>query len=75
MMDFVTHLPRTSQGHDVVWVIMDRLKKLEHFLVLRMTNVHSIGSRSRVCGSFLEEFPASHGDTVDDKHNFSSPNE
>ena len=37
MMDFVTHLPRTSRGHDAVWVIVDRLTKLAHFLVVRMT--------------------------------------
>ena len=37
MIDFVTHLPRTSRGHDVVWVIVDRLTKSEHFLALRMT--------------------------------------
>ena len=36
-MDFVTHLPRTSQGHDAVWVIVDRLTKLAHFLVMQMT--------------------------------------
>ena len=36
-MDFVTHLPRTSQGYDVVWVIADRLTKLAHFLPVRMT--------------------------------------
>ena len=37
MMDFVTHLLRTSQGHDAVWVIMDRLTNSVHFLVMRMT--------------------------------------
>ena len=36
-MDFVTHLSRTSRGHDAVWVIMDRLTKLAHFLAVRMT--------------------------------------
>ena len=37
MMDFVTHLPRTSRGHDAVWVILDQLTKSAHFLVVRMT--------------------------------------
>ena len=36
-MDFVTHLPRMSWRHDAVWVIVDRLTKLAHFLTLRMT--------------------------------------
>ena len=36
-MDFVTHFPRTLQGHDVVWVIVDRFTKSAHFLVVRMT--------------------------------------
>ena len=36
-MDFVTHLPRTSRGHDMVWVIVDQLTKSAHFLVVWMT--------------------------------------
>ena len=36
-MDFVTHLPRTPWRHDAVWVIVDWITKLAHFLVLRMT--------------------------------------
>ena len=35
-MDFVTHLPQTSRGNDVVWVIV-WLTKLAHFLVVRVT--------------------------------------
>ena len=37
MMDFMTHLPQTLQGHDVVWVIVDRLTKSAHFLAVQMT--------------------------------------
>ena len=39
-MDFVTHLPRTSQGHNAVWVIVDRLTKSAHFLAMQMTLTH-----------------------------------
>ncbi|GKC02604.1 putative reverse transcriptase domain-containing protein, partial [Tanacetum coccineum] len=34
-MDFVTKLPRTSSGHDTIWVIADRLTKHAHFLPMR----------------------------------------
>nr|GFA29131.1 putative reverse transcriptase domain-containing protein [Tanacetum cinerariifolium] len=34
-MDFVTKLPRTSSGHDTIWVIMDRLTKSAYFLPMR----------------------------------------
>ncbi|KAJ9535649.1 LOW QUALITY PROTEIN: hypothetical protein OSB04_un001198 [Centaurea solstitialis] len=34
-MDFVTKLPRTSKGHDMIWVIVDRLTKSAHFLATR----------------------------------------
>ena len=37
MMDFVTHLPWTSQRHEAVWVIVDRLTKSSHFLVVQIT--------------------------------------
>ena len=36
-MDFVTHLPRTSRGHDVMWVFVDQLTKSALFLALWMT--------------------------------------
>ncbi|GJR63778.1 putative reverse transcriptase domain-containing protein [Tanacetum coccineum] len=34
-MDFVTKLPRTSSGHDTIWVIVNRLTKYTHFLPMR----------------------------------------
>ena len=37
MIDFVTHLPRTSRKNDAVWVIVNRLTKSAHFLVVQMT--------------------------------------
>ena len=39
------------------------------------TDIHSIRSRSQVYSSLLEWFPMGHGNTVDDEHYFSSPNE
>nr|GEV47980.1 putative reverse transcriptase domain-containing protein [Tanacetum cinerariifolium] len=35
-MDFVTKLPKTSSGHDKIWVIMDRLTKSARFLPMRV---------------------------------------
>ncbi|GKC53143.1 putative reverse transcriptase domain-containing protein [Tanacetum coccineum] len=37
-MDFVTKLPKTSNGHDTIWVIVDRLTKSAHFIPTRETN-------------------------------------
>jgi len=35
-MEFVTHLPRTFRGHDIIWVIMDRLTKSAYFLAMNL---------------------------------------
>nr|GFB38998.1 putative reverse transcriptase domain-containing protein [Tanacetum cinerariifolium] len=34
-MNFITKLLRTRSGYDSIWVIVDRLTKSEHFLVVR----------------------------------------
>nr|GEW45913.1 putative reverse transcriptase domain-containing protein [Tanacetum cinerariifolium] len=34
-MDFITKLPRTRNGHDAIWVVVDRLTKSAHFLAIR----------------------------------------
>ena len=35
-MDFVTSLPRSPKGNDVIWVIVDRLTKSVHFLSVKI---------------------------------------
>ncbi|GKB19276.1 reverse transcriptase domain-containing protein [Tanacetum coccineum] len=37
-MDFFTKLPKTSTGHDAIWVIVDRLTKSAHFIPIRATD-------------------------------------
>ena len=36
-MDFITGLPMTQQGHDSIWVIVDRINKLAHFIPVNTT--------------------------------------
>ena len=55
-MDFVTHLPWTPQGHDAIWVIVDRLTKSAHFLVVRMTF-----TLERFCRLYIQEIVRLHG--------------
>ena len=36
-MDFITGLPRSNHGHDSIWVIVDRLTKVAHFIPVNTT--------------------------------------
>ncbi|KAI4320582.1 hypothetical protein MLD38_034046 [Melastoma candidum] len=45
-MDFVTNLPRTAQGFDSVWVIVDRLTKSAHFIPISVT--HSVAKLAKL---------------------------
>ncbi|GJR40049.1 putative reverse transcriptase domain-containing protein [Tanacetum coccineum] len=55
-MDFVTKLPKTSSGHDAIWVIVDRLTKSAHFLPM-----HEDYKMDRLARLYLNEIVARHG--------------
>nr|GEW33494.1 reverse transcriptase domain-containing protein [Tanacetum cinerariifolium] len=55
-MDFVTKLPRTSNGHDIIWVIVDRLTKSAHFIPTRETD-----SMETLIRLYIKEIVSRHG--------------
>jgi hypothetical protein len=36
-MDFIMSLPRTQLGYNFIWVIVDRLTKVAHFIPVKTT--------------------------------------
>ncbi|GKE72883.1 putative reverse transcriptase domain-containing protein [Tanacetum coccineum] len=59
-MDFVTKLPKTSSGQDVIWVIIDRLTKSAHFLPMKETD-----SMEKLIRQYLKEVVSIHGGPTD----------
>ncbi|GJZ15505.1 reverse transcriptase domain-containing protein [Tanacetum coccineum] len=55
-MDFITKLPKTSTGHDAIWVIVDRLTKSAHFIPIRATD--SMETLTRL---YIKEIVSRHG--------------
>jgi hypothetical protein len=37
-MDFIIGLPKTLNGHDAIWVVIDRLTKSAHFIPIKITD-------------------------------------
>jgi hypothetical protein len=35
-MDFVVGLPRAPSGQDAIWIVVDRLTKSAHFLLIKI---------------------------------------
>nr|GEV10282.1 hypothetical protein [Tanacetum cinerariifolium] len=58
-MDFVTKFPRTSSGHDTIWVIVDQLTKSAHFLTM-----HEEYKMDRLVRLYLNEIVARHGVSI-----------
>ena len=58
-MDFVTKLPKSTQGYDTIWVIVDRLTKSAHFLLMREND-----PLERLARLNLKEVVSRHGKPV-----------
>ncbi|GJW57609.1 putative reverse transcriptase domain-containing protein [Tanacetum coccineum] len=56
MMDFITKLPKSSQGFDTIWVIVDRLTKSAHFLPIREND-----PLDKLARLYLNKIVARHG--------------
>ncbi|GKF26367.1 reverse transcriptase domain-containing protein [Tanacetum coccineum] len=56
MMDFITKLPKSSQGFDTIWVIVDRLTKSAHFLPIRENDL-----LDKLARLYLNRIVARHG--------------
>ncbi|GJX76837.1 putative reverse transcriptase domain-containing protein [Tanacetum coccineum] len=54
-MDFVTKLPKTATGHDMIWVVVDRLTKSTHLLPIKETD-----SMEKLTRQYLKEVVSRH---------------
>ena len=74
-MDFIIGLPMMPQGHDSIWVIVDRLTKSAHFIPMNTryivgkyvetawsTQDYNLRSRTTVHSSFLGALAPGFGD-------------
>ncbi|GKD92878.1 putative reverse transcriptase domain-containing protein [Tanacetum coccineum] len=55
-MDFITKLPKSSQGYDTIWVIVDRLTKSAIFIPIRETD-----PMERLARMYWKEVVTRHG--------------
>jgi hypothetical protein len=55
-MDFIIGLPSTSQRHDSIWVIVDRLTKTVHFFP-----VHTTYNAKKYAEIYLDQIVRLHG--------------
>jgi len=55
-MDFVTHLSKSTKGHDSVWVIVDRLTNCAHFLPINQK-----WSMDKLAETYIREVVRLHG--------------
>jgi hypothetical protein len=56
IMDFIVGLPNTSRHHDSIWVIVDRLTKVAHFLP-----VHTTDKAQKYAKLYIDRIVCLHG--------------
>jgi hypothetical protein len=55
-MDFIVGLPRTRDGYDSIWVIVDRLTKVAHFIPVKTTY-----TRAKLVELYMSRIVCLHG--------------
>nr|GEW31655.1 putative reverse transcriptase domain-containing protein [Tanacetum cinerariifolium] len=55
-MDFITKLPKTTNGYDTIWMIVDRLTKSAHFLRMRENDL-----MEKLMKLYMKEVVTRHG--------------
>jgi hypothetical protein len=55
-MDFIVGLSRTQSGYDSIWVIVDRLTKVAHFIIVKTTY-----SRPQLVELYISRIVCLHG--------------
>nr|GEV22710.1 putative reverse transcriptase domain-containing protein [Tanacetum cinerariifolium] len=55
-MDFITKLPKTTNGYDTIWVIVDRLTKSAYFLPMRENDL-----MEKLMNLYMKEVVTRHG--------------
>jgi transposase InsO family protein len=55
-MDFIMGLPRTQSGYDSIWVIMEQLTKVAHFILVKTTY-----SRPQLAEMYMSRIVCLHG--------------
>jgi hypothetical protein len=55
-MNFIVGLPRTESGYDSIWIIVDRLTKVAHFIPVKATY-----SRPQLAELYMSRIVCLHG--------------
>ncbi|GJX41258.1 putative reverse transcriptase domain-containing protein [Tanacetum coccineum] len=64
-MDFITKLPRSSSGHDAIWVIVDRLTNIDAFLGKHYGEDYSMEKDGRFTSRFWQTMQKALGTRLD----------